>query len=189
MQVTMRGTGQLLTASAQHSSEANTAKQQAALDMVHQLQQAILAMLTASQPDKALVTPMQTSTDHTSTLDMTVLHEGDAENSMPEIGNVVKVQYQLVLDPARKQETSVDAKPELEVQESNSTNPEDHGTSMPPVCVSSRGYQIWLAMSCLHTLKGKEGCDLNNLQAMKYTTQAASDCAFFTARLAAQHNL
>ncbi|KAL0050416.1 hypothetical protein WJX82_010839 [Trebouxia sp. C0006] len=129
LQVTMRGTGQLLTASAQHSSEANTAKQQAALDMVHQLQQAILAMLTASQPDKALVTPMQTSTDHTSTLDMTVLHEGDAENSMPEIGNVVKVQYQLVLDPARKQETSVDAKPELEVQESNSTNPEDHGAT------------------------------------------------------------
>jgi hypothetical protein len=34
---------------------------------------------------------------------MTVLHEDDAENSMPDIGNVVKVHYQLVLDPARKQ--------------------------------------------------------------------------------------
>ena len=137
MQITMRGTGQLLTASAQHSSEANTAKQQAALDMVHQLQQAIIAMLTASQPDKAIVTPMQTSTDQTNPLDMTVLHEGDAENSMPEIGNVVKVQYQLVLDPARKQEASTDIKPEPELQEGNSTNPDVQGNSMPPVCVSS----------------------------------------------------
>ena len=134
----MRGTGQVLTASAQHSSEANTAKQQAALDMVHQLQQAILAMLTASQPDKAIVTPMQTSTDHSSPLAMTVLHEGDAENSMPEIGNVVKVQYQLVLDPAQKQEASADIKPEPEVQEGNPTNPDVHGDSMPPVYLCSQ---------------------------------------------------
>ncbi len=138
IQVTMRGTKQLLTASAQHSSEANTAKQQAALDMVHQLQQAILAMLTASQPDKAIVTPMQTSTDHTSPLAMTMLHEGDAENSTPEIGNVVKVQYQLVLDPATKQEASTDVGPEPGVQEGNSTNPDVHGSSMPPVFVSSK---------------------------------------------------
>ncbi|KAA6429242.1 MAG: hypothetical protein FRX49_00638 [Trebouxia sp. A1-2] len=120
-QVTMRGSGQILTASAQHSSDAMTAKQQAALDMVHQLQQAILAMLTASQPDRTIVTPMQTSTDHISPLAMTVLHEGDAENSMPEIGNVVKVQYQLVLDPARKQEAFADVGPDPEVQQEQAT--------------------------------------------------------------------
>jgi len=137
MQVTMRGTGQALTASAQHSSEANTAKQEAALDMVHQLQQAILAMLTASQPDKAIVTPMQTSTDHTCPLAMIILHEGDVEHSMPEIGNVVKVQYQLVLDPARQQEASADVGPEPAVQEGNFTNPDVHGSSMPPLCLSS----------------------------------------------------
>jgi len=117
--------------------------------MVHQLQQAILTMLTASQPDKAIVTPMQTSTDHTSPLAMTILHEGDAENSMPEIGNVVKVQYQLVLDPARKQGASADVGPEPEVQEGDSANPDVHGNSMPPVCVSSRGYQIWLGIVML----------------------------------------
>lgn len=133
MQVTMRGSGQILTASAQHSSDAMTAKQQAALDMVHQLQQAILAMLTASQPDRTIVTPMQTSTDHISPLAMTVLHEGDAENSMPEIGNVVKVQYQLVLDPARKQEAFADVGPDPEVQEGNSTNQDIHGKPMPPL--------------------------------------------------------
>lgn len=150
MQVTMRGTGQVLTASAQHSSEANTAKQQAALDMVHQLQQAILAMLTASQPDKAIVTPMQTSTDHNNPLDMTVLHEGDAENSVPEIGNVVKVQYQLVLDPARKQEASTDVKPEPEVQEGNSTNPDVQGNSMPPECFFQRISDIvWHCHACI----------------------------------------
>ncbi|DBA85019.1 TPA: hypothetical protein ACH3X2_005752 [Trebouxia sp. C0005] len=129
LQVTMRGSGQILTASAQHSSDAMTAKQQAALDMVHQLQQAILAMLTASQPDRTIVTPMQTSTDHISPLAMTVLHEGDAENSMPEIGNVVKVQYQLVLDPARKQEAFADVGPDPEVQEGNSTNQDIHGAT------------------------------------------------------------
>ena len=169
MQVTMRATGQVLTASSQHSSEANTAKQQAALDMVHQLQQAILAMLTASQPDKAIVTPVQTSTDHTSTLAMTVLHEGDAENSMPEIGNVVKVQYQLVLDPATKQEASADVGPEPEVQEGNFTKPGVHGNSMPPMCVSSRGYQIW-ALSCLHTVGGKVR------KAVVFTTSSYETC-------------
>ena len=99
LQVTLQGSGRVLTASAQHNSEANIAKQQTALNMVHQLQQAILMMLTTSKPDKGIPTAMQTSTDHTSSLAMTILHEGDADNSMPEIGNVVKVQYRLVRDP------------------------------------------------------------------------------------------
>ena len=96
-QVTLQGTGQTLTASAQHTGEANIAKQQAALDMVHQLQHAILAMLTASQPDKANAAATHIATDSNSNQAMIVHHEGDVENSMPEIGNVVKVEYQLVL--------------------------------------------------------------------------------------------
>ena len=97
IQVTLQGTGETLTASAQHNGEANIAKQQAALDLVHQLQQAILTMLTASQPDKANTTAMHSSTDSTSSPALTVIHAGDVENSMPEIGNVIKVEYQLTL--------------------------------------------------------------------------------------------
>lgn len=98
LQVTLRGTGSVLTASAQHSSEASIAKQQAALDLIHQLQQAIILMLTASQPDKVTATAMHSEATDTSAV-MKTLHEGDRENSTPEIGNVVKVQYQLIHDP------------------------------------------------------------------------------------------
>ncbi len=122
MQVTMRSTGQVLTASAQHNSEANTSKQQAALDLVHQLQQAILKMLTTSQPDKAVTTAMHTSSDHSSPHGMTVLHEGDTENSVPEIGNVVKVQYQLVGCP-EGQRSLTPAGPGLASEENKNTNP------------------------------------------------------------------
>lgn len=98
MQVTLKGSGTVLTASAQHPSEATTAKQQAALDLIHQLQQAVLAMLTASAPDRVIATATQSSTGNSTSPVMKTLHEGDLENSMPEIGNVVKVQYQLIHD-------------------------------------------------------------------------------------------
>lgn len=110
VQVKLKGSGDLLTASAQHSSEATVAKQQAALDLIHQLQHAVVAMLTASQPEKA---PVATTATHNSSGNnaaspvMKTLHQGDLENSMPEIGNVVKVQYQLVLD-AQTGQTSQD---------------------------------------------------------------------------------
>ncbi|KAL3161025.1 hypothetical protein ABBQ38_009409 [Trebouxia sp. C0009 RCD-2024] len=110
LQVKLKGSGDLLTASAQHSSEATVAKQQAALDLIHQLQHAVVAMLTASQPEKA---PVATTATHNSSGNnaaspvMKTLHQGDLENSMPEIGNVVKVQYQLVLD-AQTGQTSQD---------------------------------------------------------------------------------
>lgn len=122
-----------MSASAQHTSEAATAKQQAALDMVHQLQQAILTMLTASQPDKALVAPMQTSTDHSSHSAITVLHEGDAENAAPEIGNVVKVEYQLVLDSVDQKALAPEG-PEPAVEEGKPANPAAGGEpNLPPV--------------------------------------------------------
>ena len=100
VQVTLKGSGAVLTASAQHPSEAATARQQAALDMIHQLQQAVLAMLTASAPDKAIstATAVQSSAGNSASPVMKTLHEGDLENSMPEVGNVVKVQYQLIHD-------------------------------------------------------------------------------------------
>ena len=97
VQVTMKGSGIALTASAQHNS-ATTAKQQAALDLIHQLQQAILAMLTASASDKVIPAATQSSPGNSTSPAMKTLHEGDLENSMPEIGNVVKVQYQLIRD-------------------------------------------------------------------------------------------
>lgn len=97
LQVMLQGTGQTLTASAQHTGEANIAKQQAALDMVHQLQHAVLAILTVSQPEKANAAAMHTDIDSNSNQALIVHHQGDVENSMPEIGNVVKVEYQLVL--------------------------------------------------------------------------------------------
>ena len=90
--------------------------------MVHQLQQAILTMLTASQPDKCGVAPMQTSTDHSSHSAITVLHEGDAENAAPEIGNVVKVEYQLVLDSVDQKALAPEG-PEPAVEEGKSANP------------------------------------------------------------------
>ena len=96
VQVTLKGSGTVLTASAQDKLEATVAKQQAALDLVHQLQHAVLNMLTASQPDKTPVTAMQNSSGNEASPAMKTLHEGDVENSMPEIGNVVKIQYQLV---------------------------------------------------------------------------------------------
>lgn len=111
MQVKLKGSGALLTASAQHSSEAPVAKQQAALDLIHQLQHAVVAMLTASQPDKAPVATTATNNSSGNTDAspvMKTLHQGDLENSMPEIGNVVKVQYQLVLDAQVPGQTSQD---------------------------------------------------------------------------------
>ena len=98
MQVTLKGSGKVLTSSAQHHSEATTAKQQAALDLVRQLQQAVLAMLTASAPDRVIATATESSSGNSTSPVMKTLHEGDLENSMPEIGNVVKVQYQLAHD-------------------------------------------------------------------------------------------
>ncbi|KAL3162894.1 hypothetical protein ABBQ32_009341 [Trebouxia sp. C0010 RCD-2024] len=109
--VKLKGSGALLTASAQHSSEAPVAKQQAALDLIHQLQHAVVAMLTASQPDKAPVATTATNNSSGNTDAspvMKTLHQGDLENSMPEIGNVVKVQYQLVLDAQVPGQTSQD---------------------------------------------------------------------------------
>ena len=85
VQVTLKGSGTILTASAQHKAEADVAKQQAALDLIHQLQQAILTMLTISQPDKVPVTAMQSSSGNNASPAMKTLHEGDVENSMPEI--------------------------------------------------------------------------------------------------------
>ena len=76
LQVTLRGTGTVLTASAQHSSEASIAKQQAALDLIHQLQQAIILMLTMSQKDKATATEMHSTSNATSAV-MKTLHEAD----------------------------------------------------------------------------------------------------------------
>lgn len=98
VQVTMKGSGNVLIALAQHNSEATTAKQQAALDLILQLQQAILAMLTASAPDTVIPTATQSSPGNSASPVMKTLHKGDLENSMPEIGNVVKVQYQLIHD-------------------------------------------------------------------------------------------
>ena len=94
----MKGSGTVLTASAQHPSEATTAKQQAALDLIHQLQQAVLAMLTASAPDRVIATATPSSSGNITSPVMKTLHKGDLENSMPEIGKVVKVQYQLIQD-------------------------------------------------------------------------------------------
>lgn len=98
VQVTVKGSGTVLTASAQHPSQAATARQQAALDLIHQLQQAVLAMLTASAPDRVIATAAQSSAGNSASPVMKILHEGDLENSMPEVGNVVKVQYQLIHD-------------------------------------------------------------------------------------------
>ena len=96
VQVTLKGSGTVLTASAQHQSEATTAKQQAALDLIHQLQQAVVTMLTASAPDRVIATVTEHSSGNSTSPVMKTLLEGDLENSMPEIGNVVKVQYQLI---------------------------------------------------------------------------------------------
>lgn len=98
VQVTVKGSGTVLTASAQHSSEATIARQQAALDLIYQLQQAIVTMLTTSEPDKAIATAQHSSSGNSTSPVMQTLHQGDLENSMPEIGNVVKVQYRLVHD-------------------------------------------------------------------------------------------
>ena len=96
MQVKLQASGQLLSASSQQCSDENTAKQQAALSMVHQMQHAILAMLTTSQPDLAM--PSDQAMDETpQEAQSTVVHEGDHENSTPEVGHVVKMQYELVL--------------------------------------------------------------------------------------------
>ena len=97
--MTLKGSGKTVSASAQHNSEAIVAKQQAALDLLHQLQQAILDMLTASQPDLVHPTTMQSSTQNSTSPSGQTISEGDVENSMPEIGNVVQVQYQLILNP------------------------------------------------------------------------------------------
>lgn len=98
VQVTLKGSGTVLTASAQQPSEAATAKQQAALDLIHQLQQAVLATLTASAPDKVIAAAAHSNAGNSASPVMKTLHEGDLENSMPEVGNVVKVQYQLIHD-------------------------------------------------------------------------------------------
>lgn len=98
LKVTLKGTGTVLTASAQNPSEAATAKQQAALDLIHQLQQAVLAILTVSAPDKMIAAAAQSSAGNSASPVMKTQYEGDLENSMPEVGNVVKVQYQLIHD-------------------------------------------------------------------------------------------
>lgn len=96
VQVRMQATGQLLSASSQQCSDEKTAKQQAALVMVHQLQHAILTMFTTSQPELA-ITSQQAMEQKVQTAHLDVLYDGDHENSTPEVGHVVKMQYQLVL--------------------------------------------------------------------------------------------
>ena len=143
-QARLLATGQVLTASAQHSSEAATAQQQAALDLVHKLQQAILAMLTASQPDKA-ATMQASSTDHSSAAALQILHEGDVQNSMPEIGNVVKVQYELVHDLR----STAPAGPSKEGEEGTTASP-GVGGMMPAsdTCMLLKG--LWQDLPCMH---------------------------------------
>ena len=72
--------------------------------MVHQMQNAILAMLTTSQPDLAM--PSDQAMDETpQEAQSTVVHEGDHENSTPEVGHVVKIQYELVLSSSSSDST------------------------------------------------------------------------------------
>lgn len=106
MQVKLQGSGQLLSATSQQCSDENTAKQQAALSLVHQMQHAILTMLTTSQPDLAM--PSDQAMDETpQEAQSTVIHEGDHENSTPEVGHVVKMQYELVLDSGSSDSTGM----------------------------------------------------------------------------------
>lgn len=109
LQVTLQATGQLLSAASQQCSDKNTAKQQAALAMVHELQHAILTMLTSSQPDIAVRADKATE-DGNAKAHLTVLHEGDQENSTPDVGHVVKMQYELFLDTSNGSATGSSSK-------------------------------------------------------------------------------
>lgn len=95
LQVKTLASGELLTAASHECQDENTAKQQASLSLIQHLQHTILGFITASQLKPASVTR---SNEQQQTAEMTVSHEGDHENSTPEIGQVVKVQYELILD-------------------------------------------------------------------------------------------
>lgn len=97
MQVRTQAAGQLLSASSQQCADEKIAKQQAALGLVHQLQHAILEMFTTSQPELAVFS-QQAQKAKLQEGDLKILYDGDRENSTPEVGHVVKMQYELVLD-------------------------------------------------------------------------------------------